>query len=168
MDKIKITLDKGSQFKSNTDFDSGYDVVALGYRRVHNSTLLDKVELKDGECVEIQPNETLLLTTGVKIELPEPVDKGDYYEIIELQARPRSGASLKEGKVVVLGTIDNKYRGEIGIILNNTSDNNITVNKGERISQLVFNVIRKYKHIEIVENLSETERGANGFGSSGK
>ena len=168
MEKIRITLDKGSQFKSNTEFDSGYDVVALGYRRIKNATLLDKVELKDGEQVIIKPHETLLLTTGVRVELPQPVDKGDYFEIIEIQARPRSGASLKESKVAVLGTIDNKYRGEIGIILNNTSGKHIVVNKGERISQLVFNVIRKYKHIEIVETLSETERGDKGFGSSGK
>lgn len=162
--KVKL-LREGAKFKSATDLDSGYDVVALGYKRVKNKKLEEERIITD--TLTIRPNETVLLLTGVAIELPTPSFKKDYVEVIEAQARPRSGASLKENKVAILGTIDNKYRGEIGIIMTNNSNTDIVIEKGERVAQIVLNVIRKYE-VEFVNELEETERGANGFGSTGK
>lgn len=163
---LKVKLDNGAIFNSAHETDSGYDICALGIRRIKDCKLQDKKVIDD--CVGIKPHETLMITTGVYLELPEPVDKGEYIEIIEAQLRPRSGASLKESKVAILGTIDNAYRGELGVILNNTSDKNIYIFKGERIAQVVINTIRKYKNIEIVNELNESNRGSNGFGSTGK
>lgn len=166
---IKVKLDNGAIFNSAHETDSGYDVCALGYRRVTpNHTLDKKIILNDGECVRVHPHETIMITTGVYLELPQPEDKGKYIEIIEAQLRPRSGASLKDSKVAILGTIDNAYRGEIGVILNNTSDYSFFIEKGERIAQVVINNIIKYKNIEIVSDINESSRGANGFGSTGK
>lgn len=162
--KVKL-LREGAKFKSATDLDSGYDVVALGYKRVKDKKLEEERIITD--TLIIRPNETVLLLTGVAIELPAPSFKKDYVEVIEAQARPRSGASLKENKVAILGTIDNKYRGEIGIIMTNNSNTDIIIKKGERVAQIVLNVIRKYE-VEFVNELEETERGANGFGSTGK
>lgn len=168
MDKIRVKLDDGAMFNSAHETDSGYDVCALGYRNIVNGKVGEKELInKDGD-ISLYPHETLMITTGVYLELPKPVDKGDYIEIVEAQLRPRSGASLKESKVAILGTIDNAYRGEIGVILNNTSNDFIFIKKGERIAQVVINAIRKYKNIEIVNELNNSNRGSNGFGSTGK
>ena len=93
------------------------------------------------------------------IELPEG---------IEAQVRPRSGLALKKGITVLNspGTIDADYRGEIGVILINLSNEPFTINNGDRIAQLV---IAKHERADWqqVESLTETERGAGGFGSTG-
>jgi dUTP pyrophosphatase len=93
------------------------------------------------------------------IELPEG---------IEAQVRPRSGLALKKGITVLNspGTIDADYRGEIGVILINLSNEPFTINSGDRIAQLV---IAKHERADWqqVESLTETERGAGGFGSTG-
>lgn len=169
MEQIKVKLDNGAMFNSAHETDSGYDVCALGYREVKpNHELGQKVLLNEGQSVRINPHKTFLITTGVYLELPQPEDKGEYLEIIEAQLRPRSGASLKESKVAILGTIDNAYRGEIGVILNNSSDIGFDIKKGEKIAQVVINAIRKYKNIKIVSEVNESNRGSNGFGSTGK
>lgn len=165
---LKVKLDNGAMFHSAHETDSGYDVCALGYRNIINGSVGEKELISENRDISLFPHETLMITTGVYLELPEPVDKGDYIEIVEAQLRPRSGASLKESKVAILGTIDNAYRGELGVILNNTSDNFIFIKKGERIAQVVINTIRKYKNIEIVNELNDSNRGSNGFGSTGK
>ena len=85
--KVKL-LREGAKFKSATDLDSGYDVVALGYKRVKNKKLEEEGIITD--ILTIRPNETVLLLTGVAIELPTPSFKKDYVEVIEAQARPRS------------------------------------------------------------------------------
>lgn len=165
---MKIKLNEGAIFSSNNITDSGYDVCCLGYRDVNDCKLNEPEMLKEGEYITLFPHETVMILTGVYMELPEPKDCGDYMEIMEAQVRPRSGLSLKESKVAILGTVDNSYRGEIGVILNNTSDEQVSIQYKEKIAQIVLVPIRKYKNIEIVSELSETTRGANGFGSSGK
>ena len=109
--------------------------------------------------IELKPLERVLVKTGLFIELPEN---------IEAQVRPRSGLALKKGITVLNapGTIDADYRGEIGVILINLSQETFVIENGERIAQLVF---AKHESIdwEEVEVLSETERGAGGFGSTG-
>jgi len=110
--------------------------------------------------VTLGPLERTIVGTGLKIALPEG---------FEAQVRPRSGLAAKHGLTVLNspGTIDADYRGEIGVILVNLSNEIFTVNPGERIAQLV---IAKYEQAlwEPSDSLDETERGAGGFGSTGK
>ena len=110
--------------------------------------------------VILKPLERKLIPTGLFIALP------DGYEA---QIRPRSGLALKNGITVLNtpGTIDADYRGEIGVILINLSNEPFTINDGDRICQMV---ISKYETIEwtSVQILSETTRGEGGFGHSGK
>lgn len=109
--------------------------------------------------VTLQPLERRLIPTGVKIALPEGY---------ECQLRPRSGLALKRGLTLLNtpGTIDADYRGEIGIILINLSNEPFVVNNGERIAQMV---IKEYVKAELVQVdvLDDTERGAGGFGHTG-
>lgn len=112
------------------------------------------------EAVVLQPLERKLLPTGLYVELPVGY---------EAQIRPRSGLALKRGLTVLNtpGTIDADYRGEIGVILINLSQEPQTIEPGERICQMV---IAKHEHAEVeeVEVLSETTRGTGGFGHSGR
>ncbi|MDC8005046.1 dUTP diphosphatase [Aureisphaera galaxeae] len=109
--------------------------------------------------VILKPLERTIVKTGLFIELPIGY---------EAQVRPRSGLAAKKGITVLNapGTIDADYRGEIGVILVNLSNDDFTIEDGERIAQLV---IAKHERAEwqLVEALSETERGAGGFGSTG-
>jgi len=111
------------------------------------------------EPVTLQPLERKLLPTGLFMELP-----AGY----EAQIRPRSGLALKRGLTVLNtpGTIDADYRGEIGIILINLSQEPQTIESGERICQMVI-ARHEQPTIEEVTVLSDTERGAGGFGHSG-
>ena len=112
------------------------------------------------ESVVLKPLERKLIPTGLYISLPEGY---------EAQMRPRSGLALKHGITLLNtpGTIDADYRGEIGIILVNLSSEPFTVNDGERLCQMV---IAAHSHVdwEPVETLDDTERGAGGFGHTGK
>ena len=112
------------------------------------------------EPVELKPFERKLIPTGLYIALPEGY---------EAQLRPRSGLALKHGLTLLNtpGTIDADYRGEIGVILVNLSAEPFTIADGERICQMV---IATHAHVEweAVETLDETERGAGGFGHTGK
>jgi dUTP pyrophosphatase len=111
------------------------------------------------ESVTLKPLERALIKTGLFLEIPEGY---------ECQVRPRSGLAFKKGITVLNspGTIDADYRGEVGVILVNLSAEPFVVEHGERIAQLVFAKVKQAKWIE-VEALSETERGAGGFGSTG-
>ena len=101
-----------------------------------------------------------MIPTGLFVELPEGC---------EMQIRPRSGLAAKHGITVLNspGTIDADYRGEIKVILVNLSNEPFTIEAGERIAQMI---VARYEQIEwqAVEELSATERGAGGFGSTGK
>ena len=107
----------------------------------------------------LKPLQRAIVKTGLFIELPIG---------FEAQVRPRSGLAAKKGITVLNapGTIDADYRGEIGVILVNLSNEQFTVANGERIAQLV---IAKHERavFEEVETLTETDRGAGGFGSTG-
>ena len=112
------------------------------------------------EPITLKPLERTLVKTGLFIELPIGY---------EAQVRPRSGLAFKNGVTVLNtpGTIDADYRGEIGVILVNLSNTPFVIENGERIAQLV---IAKHEQAEwvLAEGLAETERGAGGFGSTGK
>jgi dUTP pyrophosphatase len=111
------------------------------------------------EPIALQPLERALVKTGLYLELPIGY---------EAQVRPRSGLALKKGVTVLNspGTVDADYRGEIGVILVNLSSEPFVIENGERIAQLV---IAKHERAEWnqVTALSETSRGAGGFGSTG-
>lgn len=111
------------------------------------------------EPVTLKPLQRAIVKTGLYIELPLGY---------EAQVRPRSGLAAKKGITVLNapGTIDADYRGEIGVILVNLSDEEFVINSGERIAQMV---IAKHEHIswKEVDILGETSRGVGGFGSTG-
>ena len=111
------------------------------------------------EPITLKPLERAIVKTGLFIELPVGY---------EAQVRPRSGLAAKKGITVLNapGTIDADYRGEIGVILVNLSNEDFTIESGERVAQLV---IAKHEHInwEEVEVLTDSVRGAGGFGSTG-
>ncbi len=109
--------------------------------------------------ITLQPLERMLIKTGLFLQIPEGY---------EAQVRPRSGLALKKGITVLNspGTIDADYRGEVGVILINLSNEPFVVEDGERIAQLVFAQVTQAKWHE-TSSLSETERGAGGFGSTG-
>ena len=107
----------------------------------------------------LKPHERVLVKTGLHIQLEK-----NY----EAQVRPRSGLALKKGITVLNspGTIDADYRGEIGVILINLSEENFNIESGDRIAQLV---ISKYETIQWIlsESLEDSNRGEKGFGSTG-
>jgi dUTP pyrophosphatase len=112
------------------------------------------------ETIVLKPFERKLIKTGLFLEIPVGY---------EAQVRPRSGFALKNGVTVLNtpGTIDADYRGEVGVILINLSQENVEIHSGDRIAQLVFAKVEQADWTE-VEMLSETERGEGGFGSTGK
>ena len=111
------------------------------------------------EAITLKPLERTIVKTGLFIALPIGT---------EAQVRPRSGLAAKKGITVLNapGTVDADYRGEIGVILVNLSNEDFVINNGERIAQLV---IAKHERAEWeqTDSLDETERGAGGFGSTG-
>lgn len=109
--------------------------------------------------ITLRPLERRIVPTGLYIALPEGY---------EAQVRPRSGLALKHGITVLNspGTIDSDYRGEIGVLLINLSDTPFVINAGERIAQMV---VARHEQAELieVEELDNTERGADGYGHTG-
>ena len=141
---------------------------------INNSNNPDPTYAKEGdsgfdlrafidEPVTLKPLERKLIPTGLKFELSPNT---------ELQVRPRSGMALKHGISVLNtpGTVDEGYRGDVGIIAVNISNEDYTIEPGERIAQaVIMNVIgHRVSNLEKVETLTETERGDTGYGSSGK
>lgn len=138
--KIRIVSDYPLQ-KSKTG-DVGYDIRALN----------------DGRPIHVGPNQTVKIKTGVYLELPNE---------FEAQVRPRSGLSSK-GILVHFGTVDSGYRGEVLVSLTNLNYLNREIKDGDRIAQLVFakKDIVELEQTETIE--ADTERGADGFGSTGR
>jgi len=112
------------------------------------------------EDIELKPLQRTLVPTGLFIALPEGT---------EAQIRPRSGLAFKNGITVLNspGTIDADYRGEIKVLLVNLSSDVFVIKNGERIAQMIINKFEK-ANFNLVEDLDETERGAGGFGHTGK
>ncbi|MBR4837907.1 MAG: dUTP diphosphatase [Bacteroidales bacterium] len=129
------------------------------YETVNSAGMDLRAYLPDGELV-IKPMQRALVPTGLFMEIPVG---------FEGQVRPRSGLAIKSGITVLNspGTIDADYRGEVKVILINLSENDFVIKSGDRIAQLV---IAKCEQMEVVEveTLSDTERGAGGFGHTGK
>lgn len=134
------------------------------------NVLLPKYETSGSAGMDVRANieepiilgslERVLVPTGLKIAIPEGY---------EVQVRPRSGLAIKHGITLLNtpGTIDSDYRGELKIIMVNLSKDEYTINPQERIGQLVLNKVAQMEFVE-VDSLDETERGAGGFGHTGK
>lgn len=139
----------------------------LKIKKIHEDAITPKYAHNDDSGMDlfsieekiIKPNETVLIKTGIQIELPENT---------EAQIRPRSGLALKNSITVLNtpGTIDEGYRGEICIILINHGKENFEVKKQSKIAQMVIMPVLR-PEILLEDNLSNTERSEKGFGSTG-
>lgn len=120
------------------------------------------MDVRASEVTEIRPRSTAIIKTGLFVEIPPG---------LELQVRPRSGLSAKTKLRVANapGTIDSCYRGEIGVIIDNTGEDEIKIAKGDRIAQLVLVPVLRcmWRQLDDKSQLGETDRGAGGFGSTG-
>lgn len=132
------------------------DVIAPCYAHEGDSGM--DVRAHISSPIIMQPMERVLVPTGIRVALPSGV---------EMQVRPRSGQSLKRGLMVILGTVDSCYRGEVGVILINLDTQPQTIEPQERIGQLVFSRFEKMVLKEVKTFSTCTERGESGFGSSG-
>ena len=144
MRKIRIKIMTGDK-----------DVILPEYK-TKDSAGCDLVNI--GESVKLYPLDRAMFPTGVHISLPEGY---------EAQVRGRSGLSRKNGIVCPTGTIDADYRGEICVVAYNLSREAYTIQEGERIAQLVICPVIQAEWQQ-VESLDKTDRGENGFGSTGK
>ena len=130
-----------------------------------------KAFVPEGENILIiHPQARILVKTGIRIAIPIIEN-----EITELQIRSRSGLAFKHGVCVLngIGTIDNDYRGEIGVILQNNGRDAFEIKIGDRIAQGIFNPLKQCIWQEVSQedfeaNYCNTERGSGGFGSTGK
>ncbi len=142
------------ELKKGYKSDSGVDV------KIWSIDLIDE-KLKDKKWVDpyiILPNQTIHAQTGVYLELPE-----DY----ECQVRPKSGIS-KQGILVHFGTVDSGFRGEITVAVTNITNKPIKLEKNQKIAQLVFIKKDDVKLCRSDEINLDTDRGAKGYGSTGK
>lgn len=149
MDSIKILIKKSAH---------GEDLPIPQYMTGQSAgvDLLAAVEAP----IVLQPGEIKLIPTGIHIALPEG---------FEAQIRPRSGLALKHGISLVNtpGTIDADYRGEISLIMINFGAQAFTINRGERVAQMVLNKVERI-NFQLVEELTDTDRGTDGFGHTGQ
>lgn len=120
-------------------------------------------DLKSMNDYVVNPNEQVLVDTGINIGLPKEQDW-----IYQAQIRPRSGLALKKGITITNspGTIDENYHGNIGVIIRNTGKESFVINKYDKIAQMVIAKIPKTELV-IVDSLQDSDRGSNGFGSTG-
>jgi dUTP pyrophosphatase len=137
----------------------GADLPLPSYQSLHAAGLDLVAAVPDGEPVTLAPNARRLIPTGLAIALPDG---------FEAQVRPRSGLAARHGVGMVNapGTIDSDYRGEVGVLLVNHGRDAVAFSRGDRIAQLVISPVARAE-IELVEELTETDRGAGGFGSTG-
>ena len=129
------------------------------YETVNSAGMDLRAYLPDGP-ITLEPMQRSLVPTGLYMEIPEGY---------EGQVRPRSGLAIKSGITVLNspGTIDADYRGQVCVILINLSNKAFVINSGDRIAQLIIAKCEQVEPVQ-VETLTETERGAGGFGHTGK
>ena len=141
--------------------------MTLGFKKIHPDAVLPSyahegdagMDVRSVEDAEIAPGSRALVHTGLVMILPRGY---------EAQVRPRSGLALKHGVTVLNtpGTIDEGYRGEVGVILANFGDAPFVVKKGDRIAQIVVAPVTRAEIVE-TDEVDGTERGGGGFGSTG-
>ncbi len=141
--------------------------MGIKFKRISKDAILPKYAYKDDAGMDIFSNEEVLIShnswalvkTGFCMELPHGY---------EAQVRSKSGLALNSGIFCLNspGTIDENFRGEVGVILMNISNNDYLVKKNQKIAQMVINKVEHFD-IQVVDNLSQTERDMGGFGSTG-
>lgn len=154
-----------------SEYAAGFDIKAWKIIKVFKGSKevvgekLENIQLNfeyNGQ-IKMRAFERILFDTGLQMAgitgVPEDMN-------IELQVRPRSGLTLKEGIVCQLGTIDADYTGNIGLIIVNMTPFLVTVRRGERLAQIIPNLVPAYK-LQLTDVVPETKRGSNGFGSTG-
>ena len=146
--------------------------VIAKFEELYKANLKDSgFDLKSSENVKIRPLMRKVISTGIYLDMRD-FKSGMENVGIECQVRPRSGNAFKKGLTVLNtpGTIDQYYTGEIKVILYNTSDKIINIEKGDRVAQLVFSPVFNSIDIKYVNNIniSKNIRGSKGFGSSGE
>ena len=134
--------------------------------------ILNNVELQsyanpDDSGVDLYSKEDVVIPAGAKGFLVKTGIRVELEKGYELQIRPKSGNSIKTPIRVILGTVDSGYRGEIAVILDNLGNEDFKLSKDKAVAQAVLNYVPKIK-FKIVEELSNTDRGQGGFGSSGR
>ena len=143
-------------------FEDGADrTIALPHYETAGAAGADlRANLPRKDPVTLAPGARTLIPTGLRIEIPPGY---------EAQIRPRSGLALKHGVTLpnAPGTIDSDYRGPLGVILQNTGDAAFVVNHGDRIAQIVVAPVIQAR-FDLVGDLSGSERGSGGFGSTGR
>lgn len=145
MNQVKVVLRDNNCLPIKAhDSDAGYD-------------------LKSMNDYVIEPNQQVLVDTGINIGLPKEEDW-----IYQAQIRPRSGLALKKGITITNspGTIDEDYHGNIGVIIRNTGSEPFVINKYDKIAQMVVTKIPRTEMV-VVDSLDDSVRGNNGFGSTG-
>lgn len=146
MDKVLIKFKK-----------TAHDVQVPSYQTEGSAGMDIRAYLK--EPVLLKPLQRELIPTGLKMELPHGY---------EAQVRPRSGMSIKHGITLVncVGTVDEDYRGELCVPVINLSNEEYTIQNGDRIAQMIISAVTK-ADIEVTSEISDTQRGSGGFGSTG-
>jgi len=165
MDVIEKAAMENSEFEN---IKKGEKMISLKIKKLNNLAVVPKYQTEEAagfdlhstDELTIKPGERKLVGTGLAFEIPVGY---------EIQIRPRSGLAYKHGITVLNtpGTIDSDYRGEIKVLLINHSNEEFKINIGERIAQAVIKEVVQTTFVEVVE-LSDTVRGAGGFGSTGK
>ena len=144
----------------------------LNIKKLHDNAFLPKygsefaagMDICSDIDIDIEPNSRKIIPTGISISW-EGEDDQKYY----LRVAPRSGLSVKNNIDIGAGVIDCDYRGEILVcFINNHNTNIYSIKKGDRIAQLILTKIEHFTEICEIENHKETQRGNNGFGSTGK
>lgn len=142
--------------------------IRIGFKKLHKDAVLPSYSREGDACMDIRATEEVLIPAGerrlVKTGLAVELPKG-----YKLSVKPRSGLALNHGLTVLNtpGTVDGNYKGEIGVVIINTSKGYYTVEVGERIAQIEIEEVLEVETFEIDE-LTESNRGDEGFGSSGR
>lgn len=150
--KVKVKINKLSHYDES---------LSLPHYETEGAAGADvRAQLGKGESLLIKKGERVLIPTALSMEIPHGY---------EIQVRPRSGLSFKTGLMVLNspGTIDSDYRGEVKIILGNLGLQDEVINHGDRVAQLVIAPVIQAEFFETTTSLSETKRGAGGFGHTG-
>ena len=139
---------------------SAHGLPLPAYQSAHAAGLDLLAAIRDDAPLTLMPGHRVLVPTGLILAVPPG---------FEAQVRPRSGLALKHGVTVLNapGTIDADYRGEVGVLLVNHGDAPFTINRGERIAQLVIAPVTRANLVAVI-SLSTTGRGSGGFGSTGR
>ncbi|MQQ09735.1 dUTP diphosphatase [Epibacterium sp. SM1979] len=155
-----MTLSPAIPVKVTFDDTADRDVPLPSYETTGAAGADVRANLPDRASVILAPGERVLVPTGLRLEIP-----AGY----EIQIRPRSGLALKHGITLpnTPGTIDSDYRGPLGVIVMNAGQEAFTIAHGDRIAQMILAPVVQAR-FELTDNLSDTERGAGGFGSTGR